>query len=95
VLGVVFENLFIAVSIEWPSPWRTPLLVCEPVLAEAMHLLARFSRASTSLPAQTASEISRQTDVTRGCVLGPQFFADHRGKRLRFSHNGVDFYDGG
>ena len=24
---------------------ETPLLVCEPVLAEAMHLLARFSRA--------------------------------------------------
>jgi predicted nucleic acid-binding protein len=23
----------------------TPLLICEPVLAEAMHLLARFSRA--------------------------------------------------
>jgi uncharacterized protein len=27
----------------------TPLLVCEPVLAEAMHLLARFSRAHDGL----------------------------------------------
>ena len=27
----------------------TPLLVCEPVLAEAMHLLARFSRAQDAL----------------------------------------------
>jgi uncharacterized protein len=27
----------------------TPLLVCEPVLAEAMHLLARFSRAHGAL----------------------------------------------
>ena len=27
----------------------TPLLVCEPVLAEAMHLLARFSRARSPL----------------------------------------------
>jgi uncharacterized protein len=27
----------------------TPLLVCEPVLAEAMHLLARFSRAHDAL----------------------------------------------
>ena len=26
-----------------------PLLVCEPVLAEAMHLLARFSRAQDAL----------------------------------------------
>jgi uncharacterized protein len=28
---------------------ETPLLVCEPVLAEAMHLLARFSRAHGAL----------------------------------------------
>ena len=28
-------------------------------------------------------------------VLDPQFFADHKGKRLRFSHNGVDFFDTG
>jgi hypothetical protein len=28
-------------------------------------------------------------------VLDPQFFADHKGKRLRFSQNGVDFYDTG
>src|SRR5262245_58409624 len=28
-------------------------------------------------------------------VLDPQFFADHKGKRLRFSQNGVDFYDSG
>jgi hypothetical protein len=28
-------------------------------------------------------------------VLDPQFFADHKGKRLRFSHNGVDFHDTG
>jgi uncharacterized protein len=27
----------------------TPLLVCEPVLAEAMHLVARFSRAHDAL----------------------------------------------
>jgi predicted nucleic acid-binding protein len=27
----------------------TPLLVCEPVLAAAMHLLARFSRAQDAL----------------------------------------------
>ena len=27
----------------------TPLLVCQPVLAEAMHLLARFSRAHDAL----------------------------------------------
>ena len=27
----------------------TPLLVCEPVLAETMHLLARFSRAQDAL----------------------------------------------
>jgi len=28
-------------------------------------------------------------------VIDPQFFADHKGKRLRFSQNGVDFYDTG
>jgi hypothetical protein len=28
-------------------------------------------------------------------VLNPQFFAEHKGKRLRFSMNGVDFYDTG
>jgi predicted nucleic acid-binding protein len=28
---------------------EAPLLVCEPVLAEAMHLLARFSRAQDAL----------------------------------------------
>ena len=28
-------------------------------------------------------------------VLDPQFFADHKGKRLRFSQNGVDFFDTG
>jgi hypothetical protein len=28
-------------------------------------------------------------------VLDPQFFADYKGKRLRFSQNGVDFYDAG
>jgi hypothetical protein len=28
-------------------------------------------------------------------VLDPQFFAEHKGKRLRFSQNGVDFYDSG
>src|SRR5262245_57806871 len=28
-------------------------------------------------------------------VIDPQFFADHKGQRLRFSPNGVDFYDTG
>src|SRR5262244_2245798 len=28
-------------------------------------------------------------------VLDPQFFADHKGKRLRFSQNGDDFQDTG
>ena len=28
-------------------------------------------------------------------VLDPQFFADHKGKRLRFSQNGIDFHDTG
>ena len=28
-------------------------------------------------------------------VIDPQFLADHKGKRLRFSQNGVDFYDTG
>jgi hypothetical protein len=28
-------------------------------------------------------------------VLDPEFFAEYRGKRLRFSQNGVDFYDTG
>jgi len=28
-------------------------------------------------------------------VLDPQFFVDHKGERLRFSLNGVDFYDTG
>ena len=28
-------------------------------------------------------------------VLDPQFFADYKGKRLRFSQNGTDFYDTG
>jgi hypothetical protein len=28
-------------------------------------------------------------------VLDPQFFADHKGKRLRFSQNGTDFHDSG
>jgi hypothetical protein len=28
-------------------------------------------------------------------VIDPQFFADHKGKRLRFSQNGVEFYDTG
>lgn len=28
-------------------------------------------------------------------VIDPQFFADHKGKRLRFSQNGIDFYDTG
>src|SRR5262249_49280957 len=28
-------------------------------------------------------------------VLDPQFFVDHKGKRLRFSQNGVDFFDAG
>jgi predicted nucleic acid-binding protein len=33
----------------WIEELDTPLLVCEPVLAEAMHLLARFSRAHDAL----------------------------------------------
>jgi len=28
-------------------------------------------------------------------VLDPQFFAEHKGKKLRFSQNGMDFYDTG
>jgi len=28
-------------------------------------------------------------------VLDPQVFVDHKGKRLRFSQNGVDFHDTG
>lgn len=28
-------------------------------------------------------------------VLDPQFFADHKGKKLRFSQNGTDFIDTG
>ena len=28
-------------------------------------------------------------------VLDPQFFADNKGKPLRFSHNGIDFFDTG
>jgi hypothetical protein len=28
-------------------------------------------------------------------VIDPQFFVDNKGKRLRFSQNGVDFYDTG
>jgi hypothetical protein len=28
-------------------------------------------------------------------VLDPQFLAEHKGQRLRFSHNGVDFVDTG
>jgi hypothetical protein len=28
-------------------------------------------------------------------VLDPQFFADHKGKRFRFSQNRVDFHDTG
>src|SRR5499426_4424168 len=28
-------------------------------------------------------------------VLDPQFFVDNKGKRLRFSQNGVDFFDTG
>lgn len=28
-------------------------------------------------------------------VLDPQFFADHKGKPLRFSQNGIDFFDTG
>ncbi len=28
-------------------------------------------------------------------VIAAQFFADHKGKRLRFSQNGVDFHDTG
>jgi hypothetical protein len=28
-------------------------------------------------------------------VLDPRFFADHKGKRIRFSQNGTDFYDTG
>ena len=28
-------------------------------------------------------------------VLDPQFFADHKGKRFRFSRNGADFHDTG
>jgi hypothetical protein len=28
-------------------------------------------------------------------VVDPQFFAEHRGKRLRFSQNGVDFHNTG
>ena len=28
-------------------------------------------------------------------VLDPQFFGDHKGKRLRFSQNGTDFHDTG
>ena len=28
-------------------------------------------------------------------VLDPQFFADHKGKRLRFSQDGVNFHDTG
>ena len=28
-------------------------------------------------------------------VLDPQFFVDHKGKRLRFSQNGVNFHDTG
>jgi len=31
----------------------------------------------------------------RNTVLDPQFFADHKGKPLRFSQNGVDFFDTG
>ena len=28
-------------------------------------------------------------------VLDPQFFSDHKGKPLRFSQNGIDFFDTG
>ena len=28
-------------------------------------------------------------------VLDPQFFSEHKGKRMRFSQNGVDFHDAG
>ena len=28
-------------------------------------------------------------------VLDPQFFSDHKGKRLRFSQNGTDFHNTG
>ena len=28
-------------------------------------------------------------------VIDPQFFSDHKGKRLRFSQNGIDFFDTG
>jgi uncharacterized protein len=40
------HHRWVAERIEEPN---TPLLVCEPVLAEAMHLLARFSRAQDAL----------------------------------------------
>jgi hypothetical protein len=28
-------------------------------------------------------------------VLDPQFFADHKGKQLRFSHDGIEFFNTG
>ena len=28
-------------------------------------------------------------------VLDPQFFSDHKGQKLRFSQNGIDFFDTG
>src|SRR5256885_2155436 len=69
---------WVAKQIEELDP---PLLVCEPVLAEALHLLARFpaarkwraqyrgpDRGSRPRPAQAAAEISGQTDVARRCL---------------------------
>jgi uncharacterized protein len=40
----------------------TPLLVCEPVLAEAMHLLARFARAHDGLLENSALMIAFHID---------------------------------
>ena len=40
------HHLWVAEQLEELDP---PLLVCEPVLAEAMHLLARFPRAQDAL----------------------------------------------
>ncbi len=40
------HHRWVAEQVEELAP---PLLVCEPVLAEAMHLLARFSRAQDAL----------------------------------------------
>ena len=50
--------------VEQVEELEPPLLVCEPVLAEAMHLLARFSKGQDANSSKMRRSASRSTSMS-------------------------------